>query len=153
MSDSTTITAPEAHAEGYRLGIAHATNALNNKHRTSILNTLRSEVSEGNMERTHAQSIYDTLAEANEWAPATISTQFTVTVSIFGNPVFDTIVEADSEEQARELASDAFEVEDFEANFTISTIGGSTSLFSSGYEYDWEEVIYSNVEFEAEVIE
>ena len=88
----------------------------------TALDVFKGEVRDGSLGRDYATSLYNTIAEACDWATvSSISSTDTVEV-IYANQVIGSFegIEADSEDEAQDKVMDDLEVTDAVLSFTVS---------------------------------
>lgn len=137
----------EGHSQGYHIGIAHS----NDAYRNIIKEVFVSEVAEGNLDRDYAIGLFNAIAEkAGQPTVESIGGLYKVTVSVFGNTLFEVEVEADDESEASDKVTEDIEWDNIELSFTARFGGQRGDGTVDGWEFDFEEVLRDNMEVEVE---
>lgn len=113
----------------------------NDKVSNSIVEVLKGEVREGNMEKDYANALYGAFVDNVGLVAKTITTTYDVTVYSFGNEVCTFHgVEADSEEEACDLVESDISLDDVEVNFSLEFNGDTNygSVSMSSWDFDAE---------------
>jgi hypothetical protein len=111
----------------------------NTKTSEAIVNVLKSEINEGNIEKDYANALYDLFCDNAGLVRQDIKTTYSVTVSYRGNELATFAgIEASSEEEAIDVVQDDLVFDDIEVSMTLEHDGNTEygSMTLSNWEFD-----------------
>ena len=116
-----------------------------------LVEVLRNQVANNDMDKTTAQDIYDTMKVKHNWAEASLTVNlYTVTVTLDGSEIAEVEIEAEDEDEACDLVRDDFTL--YNADVTLTFMDGQGNEYThevTGVEHEMYEY-QDSLEFTAE---
>lgn len=117
----------------------------------SLVETLKAYTESGDLDRTTAQDIYDTMRTKHLWAETSLTTNlYNVTVTLDGSEIAQVGIEAEDEDTACDLARDEFTL--YNADVTLTFTDGQGNEYThevTGVEHEMYEY-QDSLEFTAD---
>jgi hypothetical protein len=116
-----------------------------------LVEVLRNQVANNDMDKTTAQDIYDTMKVKHNWAEASLTVNlYTVTVTLDGSEIAEVEIEAEDEDEACDLVRDDFTL--YNADVTLTFMDGQGNEYThevTGVEHEMYEY-QDSLEFTAD---
>jgi phosphatidate phosphatase PAH1 len=116
-----------------------------------LVEVLRNQVANNDMDKTTAQDIYDTMKVKHDWAEASLTVNlYTVTVTLDGSEIAEVEIEAEDEDEACDLVRDDFTL--YNADVTLTFMDGQGNEYThevTGVEHEMHDY-QDSLEFTAD---
>lgn len=133
------------------LRVQRAKDNLNASIAENLVEVLKNQVANCDLDKTTAQEIYDVMASSHGWSEASLTTNlYSVTVTLDGSEVAEVEVEAEDEDTACDLVRDDFTL--YNADVTLTFTDGQGNEYThevTGVEHEMYEY-QDSLEFTAE---
>jgi hypothetical protein len=131
----------QAHTDA-DLRVQRAKDNLSESIAESLVSVLKTNVQMGDLDKSTAQDIYDTMALSHGWSEASLSTNvYEVLVALNGDEVASIEIEAENEDEACDLVRDDFTLTNADVSLTFTDGQGNyhhheiTGVEHEMYEY------------------